>query len=53
MNVDTTALNGLRGFAALHVLLYHALQQSLFQFIIYGSVSLLFSNSDTYLNLSL
>ena len=36
---DSNALNGLRGLAALHILLFHALFYTEYRFNIYGQVS--------------
>ena len=38
---DSSALNGLRGFAAIHILLYHSLLFSTWGFHNYGNVSML------------
>ena len=35
---ETSALNGLRGFAAFHILIFHSLFYSTLGFIIYGQV---------------
>ena len=39
---DTTALCGLRGFAALYILLFHSLNYTKYAFDIYGQVNITF-----------
>ena len=38
VDFETSALNGLRGIAALHILVFHSLFYSTLGFIIYGQV---------------
>ena len=42
MSFESSALNGLRGFAAVHILIYHSVLYSSWGFQIYGQVSLIF-----------
>ena len=39
INFDSTALAGLRGISALHIVLFHSLKSSLFEFNVYAGVS--------------
>ena len=40
INFESTALNGLRGIAALHITLFHALESSEYEFDTLGQVNL-------------
>ena len=40
VSFDSTALNGLRGISALHILFFHSFLYSQFNFDIYGAVSI-------------
>ena len=40
VSFDSTALNGLRGISALHILFFHSFLYSEFNFDIYGAVSI-------------
>ena len=42
ISFDTTALSGLRGFAALYILLFHSLNYTKYAFDIYGQVIITF-----------
>ena len=39
ISFESSALNGLRGFAAIHILIYHSVIYSSWGFQIYGQVS--------------
>ena len=39
ISFESSALNGLRGFAAIHILIYHSVLYSSWGFQIYGQVS--------------
>ena len=39
INFESRALNGLRGFAAVHILIFHSVLHSSWGFQIYGQVS--------------
>ena len=39
INFDSTALAGLRGISALHIVLFHSLTYCLFEFNVYAQVS--------------
>ena len=39
INFESSALNGLRGFAAVHILIFHSVLHSSWGFQIYGQVS--------------
>ena len=41
---DSKPLNGLRGFVAVHLVLYHSLYYSVYSVTIYGAVMLIYNN---------
>ena len=42
ISFDSNALNGLRGFAAVHIMIFHSLLYSAWGFNTYGGVSILY-----------
>ena len=46
---DSKPLNGLRGFVAVHLVLYHSLYYSVYSVTIYGAVMLIHNNNNMYI----